>query len=195
MMMGCVARRVTAVLFVALVAASGCGEGPPARKQVILPGKHVVTSGEGLSHIALKAYGDFNLWPALLHANPEVAKRPGLELIEGEEIVVPARAELKDVPFKGTYPRELPADYVVLPGDSLHLIAKGSYGDEELWKQIYDANREKLSERVKEDTRRLTPGQVLRIPERKSGGQGAGSGEQEAKGGENRPTQATGEKE
>jgi nucleoid-associated protein YgaU len=175
----CLNRWLTSIVAIIVMAAGGCGSGQPTSKKVILPGTHVVTSGEGLSHIALKAYGDFNLWPALLHANPDVAKRPGLELIEGETIVVPERAQLKESPFKGEYPRVLPADYVVLPGDSLHLIAKGCYGDQELWLQIYEANRKKLSERVKEDTRRLTPGQVLRIPARERREPEAGSGEKE----------------
>jgi nucleoid-associated protein YgaU len=175
----CIDRWLVSMVAIIVMAAGGCGSGQPTSKKVILPGTHVVTSGEGLSHIALKAYGDFNLWPALLHANPDVAKRPGLELIEGETIVVPERGQLKKSPFKGEYPRALPADYVVLPGDSLHLIAKGCYGDQELWLQIYEANRAKLSERVKEDTRRLTPGQVLHIPAKTSQEQGAGSGEKE----------------
>lgn len=158
------------------LAVGGCGAKPESKKQ-IQPGDHIVTSGEGLSHIALKAYGDVNLWPSLLNANPEVAKRPGLELIEGETIVVPERAKLDESSPKAVYPKELPADYVVLPGDSLHLIAKGCYGDQELWMQIYEANRQILSQRVKEDTRRLIPGQVLHIPARESREQGAGSGE------------------
>lgn len=170
-------RRRLGLAVVCCLAFGGCGDGKPESKRVIPPGDHIVTSGEGLSHIALKAYGDINLWPALLNANPDVAKRPGLGLIEGETIVVPERAKLDESPPKATYPKELPADYVVLPGDSLHLIAKGCYGDQELWVQIYEANRQKLSERVKEDTRRLTPGQLLHIPARRSGEQGVRHGE------------------
>ena len=64
------------------------------------------------------------------------------------------------------FPKSLPADYIVMPSDSLHFIAKGCYGDRELWPLIYEANRDTLSERVKRDTRKLVAGQVLRIPAR-----------------------------
>lgn len=53
-----------------------------------------------------------------------------------------------------------------MPGDSLHFIAQGCYGDRELWPVIYEVNRHKLSEAVKEDTRRIFAGEVLHIPAR-----------------------------
>lgn len=60
-----------------------------------------------------------------------------------------------------------------MPGDSLCFIAKGCYGDRELWTLIYEANRNVLSESAKENTRRLIAGQVLHIPARDSKEQGA----------------------
>ncbi|SJM95479.1 conserved hypothetical protein [Crenothrix polyspora] len=49
--------------------------------------------------------------------------------------------------------------YTVVSGDSLSKIAKHVYGDGNHWMQIFEANRDKLS-----DPDRISPGQVLRIP-------------------------------
>jgi uncharacterized protein YidB (DUF937 family) len=49
--------------------------------------------------------------------------------------------------------------YTVVSGDSLSKIAKHVYGDGNRWMQIFEANRDKLS-----DPDRISPGQVLRIP-------------------------------
>lgn len=49
--------------------------------------------------------------------------------------------------------------YTVVSGDSLSKIAKHMYGDGNHWMQIFEANRDKLS-----DPDRISPGQVLRIP-------------------------------
>lgn len=65
---------------------------------------------------------------------------------------------------KSVFPETLPADYIVMPGDSLHFIAQNCYGDRADWLRIYEANRNTLSERVKLDTRQLIAGQVLHIP-------------------------------
>jgi len=166
-------KRPFGIVLAACLAAGGCGTSKPDNTGPIQPGEHIVVSGEGLSHVALRAYGDMNLWPSLLNANPELTKRPGFGLREGETIVIPERAQLDTSLPKAVFPKELPADYIVMPGDSLHFIAQGCYGDRKLWSLIYDANRHILSERVKEDTRRLIPGQVLRIPARESREQGA----------------------
>lgn len=48
---------------------------------------------------------------------------------------------------------------VVASGDTLSKIAQDVYGDGTLWKRIFDANRDILS-----DPNRIWPGQVLRIP-------------------------------
>lgn len=49
--------------------------------------------------------------------------------------------------------------YTVVSGDSLSKIAKHVYGDSNHWMQIFEANRDKLS-----DPDRIFPGQVLHIP-------------------------------
>jgi nucleoid-associated protein YgaU len=51
------------------------------------------------------------------------------------------------------------ANYIVETGDSLSKIAKHFYGNANAWKQIFEANRDQLS-----DPDRIKPGQILRIP-------------------------------
>jgi hypothetical protein len=49
--------------------------------------------------------------------------------------------------------------YTVQPGDTLSLIARQVYGQSQLWRIIFEANQDTLS-----DPGRLRPGQVLKIP-------------------------------
>lgn len=163
-------------IFAACVEAVGCGPKTTAVKGLIPPGEYVVLENDDLSSIALRAYGDMNLWYALLNANPELAKRPKFKLEVDETITIPPRNKLNKALPKSVFPKQLPADYIVMPGDSLHFIAQNCYGDRELWQLIYDANRDQLSERVKEDTRRLIAGQVLHIPAKPSAAQRVGTG-------------------
>jgi hypothetical protein len=111
-----------------------------------------------------------------LNANPQVGKRPRFFLEVGETILIPPRDKLDKSLPKSVFPKALPADYIVMPGDSLHFIAQNVYGDRELWPLIYEANRSVLSERVKQDTRQLIAGQVLRIPSREQGAWSRGHG-------------------
>jgi len=151
------------------LAVFGCGADEPVEKGPIAPGPYVVLENDDLSGVALRAYGDMDLWYTLLNANRELAKRPGFDLVPGETIEVPPRDKLDESLPKSVFPERLPADYIVMPGDSLHFIAQNVYGDRELWPLIYEANRSILSERVKQDTRRLIAGQVLYIPSKEPG--------------------------
>jgi len=53
-----------------------------------------------------------------------------------------------------------PRTYVVKKGDSLSKIAKQFYGDMKLWKKIFEANRDKIS-----NPDLIRPGQQLVIPD------------------------------
>lgn len=161
-------RRVGGVAVgVALLAAVGC-QGPPSElapnDEPIAPGVYTAGPGDDLSRVALRAYGDMELWYCLLNANPQLCARPEFALQPGEEIRVPPRDQLDRSLPKSKFPQELPADYIIMPGDSLPFIAQGCYGDKELWIRIYDANRDRLSSRVREDPRQIFAGKVLRIP-------------------------------
>jgi len=161
-------RHFSLGLAVVCLALCGCAGGPEqAEKGPIPPGEYVVIDKEDdLSSIAVRAYGDMDLWYSLLNANPQLGKRAGFDLVPGETITIPERDKLDKSLPKSVFPDELPAEYIVMPGDSLHFIAQNVYGDRELWRVIYEANRNVLSERVKQDTRQLIAGQVLHIPSR-----------------------------
>ncbi len=49
--------------------------------------------------------------------------------------------------------------YTVVSGDSLSKIAQREYGDASKWREIYEANRDKI-----QDPDLIYPGQVLTIP-------------------------------
>jgi hypothetical protein len=49
--------------------------------------------------------------------------------------------------------------YLVQPGDSLSKIAKEVYGDGRRWREIFEANKDKIS-----SPSMIYPGQELRIP-------------------------------
>ncbi|HEX5472743.1 MAG TPA: LysM peptidoglycan-binding domain-containing protein [Lacipirellulaceae bacterium] len=148
------------------------------RKGSIPPGDYVVLEGDDLSNIALRAYGDMNLWQSLLNANRQIAKRPRFRLELGETLHIPEKEKLDRSLPKSIFPKQLPADYIVMPGDSLPFIAKGCYGDRDRWLKIYAANRNVLSEQVKKNPRLLIAGQVLHIPanDGKSGARAMPSG-------------------
>lgn len=158
------ANRVSSWLALALAASVGCSAKAPAKNGPILPGEYLVVAGDDLTHVALRAYGDGELWSALLNSNTYLAKRPRFDLHPGDVLVIPEKDKLDTSLPKSVFPEKLPADYIIMPGDSLHFIAGKIYGDRELWPRIYEANRNVLSERVKEDTRRLIAGQVLHLP-------------------------------
>jgi nucleoid-associated protein YgaU len=50
--------------------------------------------------------------------------------------------------------------YTVKPGDTLSKIAKHFFGDANAYNEIFEANRDQLS-----DPDKIKPGQVLRIPQ------------------------------
>lgn len=55
--------------------------------------------------------------------------------------------------------QDAPRTYEVKKGDSLSKIAKRVYGDGGKWRQIFDANTDKL-----DDPDKIFPGQILVIP-------------------------------
>lgn len=157
-------HQVSSWLALALAGSVGCSAKEPAKNGPIPPGEYLVVAGDDLTHVSLRAYGDGELWSALLNANAYLAKRPRFDLHPGDVLVIPEKDKLDTSLPKSVFPESLPADYIIMPGDSLHFIAGKVYGDRELWPLIYEANRNVLSERVKEDTRRLIAGKVLHLP-------------------------------
>jgi nucleoid-associated protein YgaU len=75
------------------------------------------------------------------------------------------RQEIADLREKPKVAEEAQADadepqiHVVQPGDSLSKIAKDVYGDASRWREIFEANRDQISE-----PNLIRPGWKLRIP-------------------------------
>jgi nucleoid-associated protein YgaU len=49
---------------------------------------HVVVSGDSLSKIAEREYGDANLWPRIFEANRDLVKNPDL-IYPGQKLTIP----------------------------------------------------------------------------------------------------------
>jgi nucleoid-associated protein YgaU len=71
----------------------------------------------------------------------------------------PPKADFSDVQSQVSSTADETTDYTVVAGDSLSKIAKHFYGNANVWKQIFDANRDQLS-----DPDKIRIGQVLKIP-------------------------------
>jgi len=70
-----------------------------------------------------------------------------------QELLIPA----------GSTP-QIPTRYRIKSGDTLWNIAGAIYGDPTLWRRIYDANRDRVS-----DPDSIAPGHVLLIPSAAAG--------------------------
>jgi nucleoid-associated protein YgaU len=71
----------------------------------------------------------------------------------------PPKADFSDVQSQVSSTLDETTIYTVVAGDNLSKIAKHFYGNVNAWKQIFDANRDQLS-----DPDRIKPGQILKIP-------------------------------
>lgn len=90
--------------------------------------KYTVTSGDTLSGLAERFYGNSNLWNIIYEANKRVIGPDPNLLQVGEVLTIPLLP-----PTPGAY-------YTIQPGDSLSSIAERAYGDGNKWRVIYDAN-------------------------------------------------------
>ena len=91
--------------------------------------KYTVTSGDTLSGLAERFYGNSNLWNIIYEANKHVIGSDPNLLRVGEVLTIPLLP-----PTPGAY-------YTVQPNDTLSSIAERAYGDASKWQVIYDANR------------------------------------------------------
>lgn len=71
----------------------------------------------------------------------------------------PPKADFSDVQSHVGSTADEATIYTVVAGDNLSKIAKHFYGNANAWKQIFDANRDQLS-----DPDKIRAGQVLKIP-------------------------------
>lgn len=146
---------------------------------------YTIRAGESLYKICQAKYGDGSLWKSLAEFNSNVIPNP-TKLRAGVTIRLPSESVLRgetpqpaatqqvqyDVPGMSAgdastlsvLPQpELPApttrEYTVQKGDTLTTIASKKLGSKSKWKQIADANRDRLS-----DPHNLVPGTVIRLP-------------------------------
>ncbi len=108
---------------------------------------HRIVEGESLWRIASYHYyfNDGTQWPKIYDRNRDTISDPNL-IYAGRTLIVP-------VPYASSY--------TVIEGDFLGKIAGYGivYGDRGMWPQLYEANRDKIS-----NPNLIFPGQVLTIP-------------------------------
>lgn len=121
---------------------------------------YIVKDGDSFYTIARDQLGDANLYQAIQQANPLVDPR---RIRPGMEIKLPDPQQ----PSTGSGTRATPNDadiaidgHVIKAGETLSDIAAEHYGKAHLWRDIYEANRDKL-----DSPNRLKVGVVLTIPE------------------------------
>ncbi|MFQ5676329.1 MAG: LysM peptidoglycan-binding domain-containing protein [bacterium] len=103
---------------------------------------YIVRSGDWLSRIAQKFYGDPMRYPELFAANRNVIENPD-RIFPGQKLVIP-RAEEQY--------------YTVRSGDWLSRIAQKFYGDPMRYPELFAANRN-----VIKNPDRIFPGQRIRL--------------------------------
>jgi len=108
--------------------------------------RYIVRSGDWLSTIAEKFYGDAMNYSAIFAANKDVLENPN-KIYPGQELRIPHVVKAKQY-------------YTVRFGDSLSQIAKSYYGDAMKYKVVFAANQDIVA-----DPNNIYPGQRLEIPD------------------------------
>lgn len=113
------------------------------------PGQYTVRSGDTLSGIAQRAYGNGALWYAIYDANRNIVNNPHL-IYPGQVLNVPSVSGGVATPSTPTTPTtpttpggqqgQGQGRYTVRAGDSLWTIAQTYYGNPGRWIDIYNAN-------------------------------------------------------
>ena len=115
---------------------------------------YTVASGDTLSKIAMKYYGNASMWRKIYEDNKDVIANPN-RIRAGLRIKIYLTRAVQEG-------KELAADgrtYTVRKGDNLWKIAVQVYGSGWKWRRIYEANRKQIP-----DSLILHAGQVIIIP-------------------------------
>jgi nucleoid-associated protein YgaU len=108
---------------------------------------YTVQSGDTLSGIAQQQLGDASRWPEIFLLNRSI-RHPD-RIAPGQALTLPV-----DTP---TQPP--PRLYIVRRGDTLSGIAQRELGDASRWPEIFERNREVIS-----NPDRISPDQILDLP-------------------------------
>lgn len=129
-----------------------------------LPTTYEVKPGDNLWMIAEKYYGDGFRWVDLAQNNNlsasgaiEIGQVLNIPVLESKLVPSPT-AEVTDNTENKTE-KDVSASHVVTKGDCLWNIAVKAYGNGYRWVDIYQANRDVIS-----NPDLIYPGQVLRLP-------------------------------
>jgi nucleoid-associated protein YgaU len=130
-------------------------------KETASPGTYTVASGDSLWKIAHRAYGDADIQAhidAILAANPK-ADPDNLKI--GQKLTLPGKVatDINRLPAKQQVAHGDGTLYEVATGDTLSSIARKKLGDGSRWKEIYELNRERIS-----DPANIFVGTTLRLP-------------------------------
>lgn len=118
--------------------------------QVII---YTIVSGDTLSKIAFRYYGDASLWKKIYEDNRDVIQNPHRIRVGWQIKIYPINMKT------GSAVGNAAGTYVVQRGDSLWRISQKMYGRGWQWGKIYDANKAVLP-----TAKLLQVGQVLVIP-------------------------------
>ena len=136
---------------------------PVGVRDAAMPRTITVKPNDTLSELAAKHLGSAGRWDELLEANKDKLDSPE-ELKVGMKLRIPGTTgtpRVATAPTGGSRPA--PSNngetYTVKPGDNLTEIAEKTLGTGGRWRDIFEANRDKL-----DSADRLTVGQTLRIP-------------------------------
>ncbi len=142
---------------------TGRTDAPPRSPSVI---RHTVRSGETLTKIAQRYYGNGDYWRAIAQANPSTVTRAG-RVRQGVVLDIPKRADAAlgpdfiPVDIRAA-DRDAPAaggTIKVVAGDTLSELAAKHMGSAGKWRQLLEANSDTL-----DDPQDLRVGMKLRVP-------------------------------
>jgi nucleoid-associated protein YgaU len=127
------------------------------------PGRTIeVKAGDTLSELAARHLGSASKWEDLLEANSQKLSDPE-SLRVGMKLRLPGKTTggqaATATPSRPSTPTRSGKTYTVRPGDNLTEIAEKTLGDGSRWRDVFQANRDKLK-----SADRLIVGQELRIP-------------------------------
>ena len=94
---------------------------------------------ETLKQIAQRVYGDASLWPIIYNANKQKIQSQRLNGVNDTvDLIIPPPPSSRVFQHEGKY-------YVkVRPGDTFRSLSQAIYGTDEMWRHLYEANKDIL---------------------------------------------------